>query len=138
MESLRIIGMTSERYVQTYLDGHNCHFERKTQPATRYYLFAENINTGDYCRIMLDEDYTRECYSGWTTASFGILEKEPVTVIPQLSHVPIHETILEIDCTCDDFECDLFTYTKTGGDDYYPSGSVLIKFNKFQQVPMNN
>ena len=134
MDTLRIIGMTSEQYDQVYLEGHNCRFERKERPATRYFLYAEDVNTGNHCRILLDEDYSNECYSGWTTASFGILEKEAVDTIPELSYVPIVETTLEIDCTAKNFKCDLFYYSHTGGDEYYPSGYVNVDMDKFREV----
>lgn len=134
MDSLHILGLTTEQYTQTYLVGQNCDFEKRTRPATRYFLYAEDISNGGYCRILLDENYENECGSGWSAATYGIMEKEHVDAIPKLSHVPLVDTTLEIDFTIEDFECDLFSSSHSNGDHYYPDGFVKVHMDKFREV----
>jgi len=134
MDSLRILGLTSEQYDQIYLEGCNLKFDTKTRSATRYYIYGEYPESGGFCKILLDENYENECYSGWTTATYGVMEKELVTTVPKLSHVPLVETFLEINFDLEEFECDLFNYSHSGGDHFYPSGYVKVNLDKFREV----
>ena len=135
MVSLRIIGLVPEEYSQVYLEGTNCRFEKRTRPATRYYLYAEDPDTGDFWKITLDENYEEECHSGWTTATYGFMERELVSTLPTLTHVPKVETTLEVDFDSHDYKCDLFSYSLEGRDHYYPNGHVEIFWDNFTPAP---
>ena len=135
MVFLHIVGLVSEEYDQVYLEREDSGFVKNTRPGVRYLLYAQDTKTGKYWKITLDENYEEECYSGWTDATYGIMESEVVSTLPKLTHVPKVETSLEVDFDCDNYECDLFSYSYEGGDHYYPNGHVEIHWDNFTPTP---
>lgn len=136
METLRIIGLTLETYDQTYSDVIKFEIVKNTRTATRYYLYAKNVDDGTLCRILLDEDYNSE--DGWAEDCFGIMKKEPIVSVPKLSYVPINESIIEINFEGTFFECSLFTFSLNGGVNYYSDGYIKVHMDKFQEVAGKN
>ena len=131
MVLLLIKGLTLENYDQTYLDENG---RKDIRQATRYFIYAQDLATEEYCRIKLDENHERQCCSGWTNAAYGIMEKESVPTIPPFSYVPKVRTALDIDFDVEQFDCDLFTYSDFGADSYYPTGYVKVNMENFLEV----
>lgn len=131
MDSLHILGFTAEQY-QTCLGGRNRNLAKKSFYVlfTRYFLYAEDTKNGDYCRILLDENYEKQC----SDDTLGIMVKQHVDTIPKLSHVPLVDTVLEIDFTTKNFECDLF---RCICDKSHPYGVVEVHMDKFREVRGN-
>lgn len=137
MDSFRVLGLNVEKYTQEYLDSDDyCEsMEIRTRPADRYYIYVVNTVTGEYSRILLDEDHTQECYSGYTIASYGIMQKEAVFKIPKLTYIPKNPSVLDIEFSEDieEFKCELFEFALDGGCAYYPEGFVKVFMEKFRK-----
>lgn len=129
MESLRILGLISEIYNQNFLTIENCSVIKKTKNATRYYIYAENIDNGALYQLLLDEDHDSEIGN-----SFAIVKRTIINTIPKLSHIPKVNTVIRININNNFFHCDLFTFSVNGGVRYYSRGYIKVFMDKFQEI----
>lgn len=67
---MKIIGLRIEKYIDKEISGHNCDFEFKDAE------FEKHIICGvldDNRKVEIELSHSEgECFSGWTTASWGI------------------------------------------------------------------
>lgn len=88
----------------------------------------------DMYELTLYESYG-ECYSGWTTATWGNYSLSRVNAFGAMTHVINTPTTITVELNNDKFpntySCDVFDYSASGVDDYYPSGSVNVNMACF-------
>lgn len=137
MESLRVVGLTSEEYEQLYVKGRSENFQKALRSATRYFIYAEDIKTGNLCKILLDEIHHKYDLH-WGNFSYGIMKKIPIMNIPELSYVPLVETILNIDFDDDAIKNNLFEFSNDGEDYLCPHGYTIVHMDKFKLVTGRN
>lgn len=119
---MKIVGMRKEFYIGEKVAGHNCDFNHESTELEKYHLFGV-LDNGYKVQITLYEEYG-ECYSGWTTASWGIMEVKYVNeVFGIMTHVPKEELIIpdiKPNYSCgsyeayDDIENEVFTVSEEG------------------------
>lgn len=144
---LQLIGATTRQKLITKCSGCNLDFEY-SQILEEVPVLVFKSEEKQYFTITLWED-EGECCSGWTTASWGNYsikeEKVPFDEVPigeypkitilttDWEHFGLDQSDSEKDEYDEDiYRNDIFTVSKCGGDDYYPSGWVGVnaKFKK--------
>jgi hypothetical protein len=129
---MKIVGMKIEKYVGTVVDGHNCDFEYRDAELEKHILFGV-LSDAKKVKITLSETFG-ECYSGWTTASWGNVDVEYVTHFGGYTFRPKKEILIDDllpGQIPDDISNDVFSYSKDGGDEYYPGGSYHVNMDLF-------
>lgn len=111
-------------------------FEYDPATCVRYEILVTK-NTVKYI-VRLEEDHGW-CGSGYTTASTGHIEIEPVYKFGPFTHFPkdLNLTIcgLEDDTCYEDYSCNVFSVSFYGCDEYYPSGYVTVDEDLFVELP---
>lgn len=131
----KVVGLRNEIFSTQSVSGHNCDFQYEDGEKTKHIIQAIRESDGSLCEIILYET-EGECGSGWTTASFGHMEIEPVEHFGH-SH---YKCFPPIDITINsDYEAEneVFSYSDDGGDGYYPSGSVSVNMDVFKVMQDN-
>lgn len=119
-----IIGIRIEKYIGTVTEGHNCDFEEVPEELERVIIFL--TKGGRKYKLTLYTEYG-QCYSGWTTASFGHGDLVEVQNFEcGFTHVP--KEYAEVD-NLDNNK--YFSWDSDGGDEYYPSGGHNINMDYF-------
>lgn len=135
-QSIRIIGMVNTFYVVDTCDGHNCDFTWTKDVGEKHALYGYSQND-DKVKIQLEMS-EGECSSGWTVASYATLDISNVNKFPPFSHVPINRAItISIDPDEDDIDCEAFSFSAEGSNEYYPCGSYTIK-DVFNTTPRHH
>ena len=132
-----IVGLKVIPYAGQIVVGGNCDFE---------YVDAELVK---YIVCLTDDDgilrelcmYVRhgECYSGWTTATFGMAKFKTVDRYDDITHTPKKgisnkiEMSLNLDAI-EEYLCPWFSFSWTDGDRYYPSGYVNVNMDMFDKI----
>lgn len=137
MDTFNVLGLNTEDYEQEYLVGGNCDFKVKLRPGIRFYIYIEHVDTEKKFSVMLDTDYSKECGSGWTTASYGIMKIQEILEVPKLRYIPLDETVRHLTILphkkYKNYECELFYFSKDGDDEYYPCGGIGVSMDKFKE-----
>lgn len=134
-KDFKVIGLRIEKYNKLTCSGHNCDFNYYNEVADKHTLLLLDEDMNKFELMLHEED--GECPSGWTTASWAYLNIVPVDNFSDgYNYKPINEVILKInpDDTITDFSCELFTYSYSGYDDYYPCGYYEVNMDLFKQV----
>lgn len=162
--SYRVVGLRVEKFVGDVLTGHNCEFVMEKAECERHILciqreeekFGKKYNIK--VEFSFEFDDTRECYSGWTTATYVHTGREKVEHFGALTHIPKEEIIisemLRDGTPFNDFEewdlDDERDYSLTikdingrnvasssfnGGDEYYPCGDYDVNMDLFKETP---
>ena len=132
---MKIVGMRKEFYIGEVTVGHNCGFEDEFAELNKYHLFGV-LENGNKIQITLYEEYGT-CYSGWTTASWGVMKvKYANEGFGIITHVPKEDIVIpdikpNFNCNVDDIENEVFTYLRDGGDWYYPDGFIRVNEELF-------
>lgn len=78
------------------------------------------------------------CPSGCALATYGNIDVNIIdeSSLIMITHIPSSETRLSIDLVhidkdIEDYECEIFRFSKVGIDMYYPLGYVIIDYSKF-------
>lgn len=143
---LNIVGLKLHHYIGKKIKGHNCKFESYDADLIKYIVCLKDHDNIRY-ELELYQDYG-ECYSGWTTATWGRFNFKKVDNFGAITHYPKKDSDTKIIFDPDDkknetdkddyvydnyvYRCDWFSYSETGGDDYYPSGFVKVKMDNFE------
>lgn len=133
---VKVKGLTVIKYVGMVTHGHNCEFEDVPEELERYVLHCVDVNQKHNGRIdiCLEETFG-ECCSGWTTASWGVMDVERNPKPMPWTHMIISkETIVEFDPYSDDVKNEVFSFSAYGGDEYYPSGGVSVNEELFTKA----
>ena len=145
---VKIVGLLVKKIVNDYCEGHNCDFTYEKIEDEEYVLMCEDIfHINEYgeeyhnkYEITLRSEYG-ECGSGWTTASYGFADIEPVDNFRPWNYKPKQQIILENinikEMNSPDFSCEYFQWSYDGGDRYYPTGYVEVDMNYFEELPRN-
>lgn len=145
---VKIVGLLVKKIVNDYCEGHNCDFTYEKIEDEEYVLMCEDIyhidkygkEYHDKYEITLRSEYG-ECGSGWTTASYGFADIEPVDNFRPWNYKPKQQIILENisikEMNSPDFSCEYFQWSYDGGDRYYPTGYVEVDMNYFEELPRN-
>ena len=130
---MKIVGMRIEKYIDKAVDGHNCDFKYYDAEFERHILFGV-LSDNRKVKITLSRS-EGECYSGWTTASWGHIKVEEVNNFEGYTFVPVKEIIiddLEPNKEYMDINNEVFSVSYDGGDEYYPSGYYHINMELFR------
>lgn len=134
-------GLSIENYMGEVLEGHNCNFVTTLQELQKYHFYFQNPNSHECFVLKLWEDLSRECTSSWTTAAYGESSFKKIENFPEnFDYVPQNESLLDLEQFRSTDEDDLnvsndyFDFSSYGGDPYYPSGYVEVKFEKLLKV----
>ena len=145
---LKIVGLLVKKIVNDYCEGHNCDFTYEKIEDEEYVLMCEDIyHIDEYGKeyhnkyeITLRSEYG-ECGSGWTTASYGFADIEPVDNFRPWNYKPKQQIILENisikEMNSPDVSCEYFQWSYDGGDRYYPTGYVEVNMTYFEELPRN-
>jgi hypothetical protein len=119
-----IIGIRVEKYFGTVTEGHNCDFTEVETQLEKVIIFS--ISEGRKFKTQLWTEYG-ECYSGWTTASWGKDKTEEVDNFEcGFTHVP--KDFMQVESTTSN---QYFGHTDDGDDAYYPGGSHYVNMEYF-------
>ena len=128
-----LIGMEIEKYIGTVVEGFNCDFDYIDRELTRYRLIFRDSS------LLVYESFG-ECYSGYTTASWGVWEwdtkRHPFSYRPKQG--PVEVVIDE----SQDYDGNILVVktidgkvlaevSDNGGDMYYPSGYAKVNEDFF-------
>ena len=145
---VKIVGLFVKKIINDYCEGHNCDFTYEKIEDEEYVLMCEDIyHIDEYGKeyhnkyeITLRSEYG-ECGSGWTTASYGFADIEPVDNFRPWNYKPKQQIILENisikEMNSPDFSCEYFQWSYDGGDRYYPTGYVEVDMDYFEELPRN-
>lgn len=145
---VKIVGLFVKKIINDDCEGHNCDFTYEKIEDEEYVLMCEDIyHVNKYgeeyhhkYEITLRSEYG-ECGSGWTTASYGFADIEPVDNFRPWNYKPKQQIILENisikEMNSPDFSCEYFQWSYDGGDRYYPTGYVEVDMNYFEELPRN-
>lgn len=131
MKELIVVGLRDEIYQGEEVTGHNCNFEYTFVDKIRHVLLLKTHYNKKYELHLWEEE--GECSSGWCTASFGYCELKEVSNFAGKTHKIISEQKVVFDETSMNIETDVFTYSDSGGDSYYPSGHVWVNYDLFEK-----
>lgn len=133
MNTLKIIGLRIEKYIDQIVSGHNCDFTYTDSEFERHVLCALKE---DNSKIEITLSYSEgECGSGWCTASYGHISVIHVDKFNGYTHIPLTNlTIPEFKESDEYINNDVFSLDRWGGDDYYPSGSYTINMSLFKET----
>ena len=153
---LRVVGLFEEIFVNNDCVGSNCEYEYPEMMDTKYHVFVRN-ERDDLFDITLYNSFN-ECPSGWCPASYGNCEVQRLTKPHPFTHTPVREIIIDgLTIDFDDDDLNLVPVEKakrgnnyiagidrygevvfevdfTGGDDYYPNGSVSVNEKLFKKA----
>ena len=140
MKGYEVVGLRVEKYVGTTVYGHNCDFTYSPEIQQRHVLLLKHYSTNYELTLQTDES---ECGSGWCTAYYGRFDFKQVTNFAGKTHRILKGTTLNLQvCTqtgsLDYVDNDLLSFSKDGGDSYYPSGGYEINMALFEEIPMTN
>ena len=145
---VKIVGLFVKKIINDDCEGHNCDFTYEKIEDEEYVLMCEDIfHINEYgeeyhnkYEITLRSEYG-ECGSGWTTASYGFADIEPVDNFRPWNYKPKQQIILENisikEMNSPDFSCEYFQWSYDGGDRWYPTGYVEVDMNYFEELPRN-
>lgn len=134
-DSITIIGYNLFYYIDVYNDGHKfieCSYKG-------HELFGKKSND-TYISIKLKVTYG-ECYSGYTTASFGNIEVDEISLndITKIKYLAKNHLILpESYLNKNTFKCNFCSYSSDGNDAYYPTGYYTVNTKFFRSVKRLN
>lgn len=133
----KVIGLRVEKYLGTTCTGHNCDFEYEQEERDSHVLLLKG-QLGDYKELTLKYE-EGECGSGWCTASYGEFTVKDVETFAGKTHKPAGEFLVDLDKLEstgleDTYSCDVFTFSETGYDSYYPSGSYEVNMELFRLI----
>ena len=125
---MKFLGVNIEEYETNILKGHNCDFEVKKKIKPKYHLFFSDQE--EKFEYILFVKYGI-CSSGWTNATWGKIKMKKIEEFPNFEFKPNEKfsTKVQFDITEDQIYCGWFSYSRFGGDEWYPSGAVGI-FNQ--------
>lgn len=131
---MKIIGLRIEKYIDKEISGHNCDFEFKDAE------FEKHIICGildDNRKVEIELSHSEgECYSGWTTASWGHIKVTEVKKFNGYTFIPKQPLVVDdIEPNFDgDISNEVFSVDIDGGDNYYPSGGYNVKMELFKET----
>lgn len=132
-----IVGLQKINYIGKGISGRNCDFTYYDQDMVKYIIQLENKeNKLNKFQLELSEKYG-ECYSGWTTATYGMVSFIKVNEFDEPTHVPkknFNSYIdLEVSDFSSDYECNWFSFSYEGENGYYPEGYIRVNINMFDE-----
>lgn len=131
---MEIVGLRIEKYIGKNISGYNGDFEYYDDELERHVLCAIT-NENKKIEIILSKEYG-ECYSGWTSASWGHIEVINVEKFNGYTHKPYRRLILrDVNFNTDNIDNEVFSFSYDGGDDYYPCGEYHVNMDLFKQTP---
>lgn len=135
MHQFKIVGLRVEKYLGTTCVQHNGDFEYGKQERDRHVILVQGYNPNDKKEITLSYE-EGECFSGWCTASFGHMEIADVSYFAGKTHRPTKDLTLDLTKLIDteDFECETFSFSNLGDDEWYPSGGYNVNMGLFQPM----
>lgn len=130
---MRIIGYRKEFYIDKMIYGHNCDFSYEDEEFEKHIISAV---LSDDTKVEIDLSVSfDQCYSGWTTASFGNCYVKEVYRFDYTNR--FKPTNLEIDDInlgeVEEYHSEVFSISVDGGDHYYPSGGYEISESMFKK-----
>ena len=131
---LKIIGLNIVKYVGESVSGHNMDFTYEEAVFTGHDLYGMS-KSGEFFRVSLREE-EGICGSGWSTASFGKISVEKISVLPGLQYRCQYKDMIEvpkpgIESSEDEIHNGVFWFSELGTDPYYPSGGYGVHMNQF-------
>lgn len=132
----KVIGLRVEKYLKQTCRGHNCDFEYGEEIADKHILLLLDKEEDKRYELELYEE-EGECYSGWTTASWGYSKINETCKFNGYTHKPIKDVYIELTITKDNNidDCNyngVFEFSYDGGDSYYPCGYYHINMDLFR------
>lgn len=131
----QVVGLREELYVGKSVSGHNCdfHYESHSYETTlKHYCHKVELT------LQVKEG---ECGSGWCTATFGKYSWKEVETFAEKTHTLIKPLEINIDKKDleyldgeDSIDNEVFYFSESGGDDYYPRGYYNVKMELFKPV----
>lgn len=131
---MKIIGLRIEKYIGKGISGHNCDF-RYNNAEFEKHVICGVLDDNRKVEIELSRS-EGECYSGWTTASWGHMKVTEVTKFNGYTFVP-NETLSIKDIEpnfSQDVSNEVFWVSYDGDDEYYPSGGYGVKMKFFRET----
>lgn len=110
-----------------------------------YLIFCESSNGYNKFIIELWTEYT-ECPSGYTSATLGYITKYPVNDFGPFSYTVINPVFLQINdqfvnyteldqlFKYEEIKTNVFEYSSTDNDEWYPRGYTKINFDLFRKA----
>ena len=127
---------TNNMFFQHYC--HNCDFETITIMLEKHIICMINDSNEKY-ELSLYKKHG-QCYSGWTTATWGIIGFVKVQYFGAITHYPKYPDNNKIVIDMEKvnkkgiYKCDYFSYSKYGGDNYYPNGYANVNLEMFEKT----
>ena len=132
----KIISARVLSIVRPITEGHNCDFTDVPMSVKEYEIILEEQGRswGTQLWQLHLSSSSGQCGSGWCTASWGHYELRRVSDRGPATHLPVQEIMVELDPEHlpEYFECEAFSWSDYGGDEYYPSGSVSFNVELFK------
>lgn len=132
----KVVGLRVEQYLGQTCRGHNCDFEYGLEERDKHIFLLKHTKTGEKVELTLswEED---QCGSGWCTSTEAYYDWCIVDNFAGRNYTPVKELSLDIceeklkDLYEDSFNCEVFKFSPTGGDSYYPSGWYTVDMDLF-------
>lgn len=140
----KVVGLKFHKYIGTNVSGHNCEFTYYRDYLPKYYICLRDKDNKCW-EIELYQTH-QQCYSGWTTSSYGVMTLKMVNNFGAITHSAkpeFEDSTIEIDLNDIDknykytkynFECGWFTFDMDGDDEYYPHGYVTVNMERFNKL----
>jgi hypothetical protein len=131
---MKIIGLRIEKYIDKQVSGHNCDFEYTDAEFERHILCGI---LSDNRKVEITLSYSEgECYSGWTSASWGNIDVIEVKKFNGYTFRPKNNlTIEDIEPGSQyDISNEVFYVSTNGGDEWYPGGNYHVNMDLFLET----
>jgi hypothetical protein len=134
---IRIVGLRIEHYIGKAVVQNRYNFEYHDAEFKRHVLCCRYHGDGIEITLRRSEG---ECYSGYTTASFGHIKVKQVSRFGSYGYVPKEEMFLEypfkniMEYESIHYKNNVFEYSNDGGDKWYPQGSYSVNMDLFKKT----
>lgn len=152
-ERFRVLGLRCEKFIKKTCEGHNCDFTYSYKLANKYIILLKHSVDSKYYELSLWEE-EGECPSGWCVAKWGHLYLNKVTKFAGKTHVPIDDNLIidlqiknengnnmQVDSSSeessylnDNINNKVFSFSRNGGDHWYPFGYANVYLNMFKEL----
>lgn len=141
MGMYKVLGLRVESYMGQTCQGHNCDFEYGEELRDRHVLLLKEVDTSEQVELTLswEED---QCGSGWCTSTEANFDWCVVDNFAGMNYKPIKDLVINLslnqlnDLYEDSVNNEVFYFSPSGGDHYYPSGSYDVDMELF--TPSSN
>jgi len=128
--NIEILGLNVVKYIATSVTGGEGDFKYSDQEFVGHELFGMDLDFKHFVKISLRVE-EGICGSGWTTASYGVMNVETIERLPAMQFRSSPKVTISF-TESSEIENEVFTYSEYGGDNYYPMGGYAVNMSIFK------